>query len=169
MQKKIKQTHNDSVTNEVAVIKTPYAKMALAFESGVLVSVDLFSRRKLLEPKSEQAKKVCQQVLDYCSNQLPGLEFDVVLKTNGTAFQQKVWHALQQIPAGKVVTYGELAERLNSSARAVGGACRANPIPLVIPCHRVVAKSGLGGFSGSRDGLPMEIKMHLLKHEGVVL
>ena len=169
MQKKTNQTHNDSVTEEVAVINTPFAKMALAFESGVLVSVDLFSRKKLLAPKSEQAKKVCQQIFDYCSNQLPGLEFDVVLKTNGTAVQQRVWNALQQISAGKVVTYGEMAERLKSSARAIGGACRANPVPLIIPCHRVVAKSGLGGFSGSRDGPPMEIKMHLLKHEGVIL
>ena len=87
----------------------------------------------------------------------------------GTPFQKKVWLALQKIPAGQVMTYGELAKQLKTSARAVGNACRANPMPLVIPCHRVVAKSGLGGFSGSQEGAPIKIKKWLLEHEGISL
>jgi methylated-DNA-[protein]-cysteine S-methyltransferase len=65
------------------------------------------------------------------------------------------------------MTYGELARQLNTSARAVGNACRANPIPLVIPCHRVVSKSDIGGFSGSRNGAPVKSKTWLLGHEGI--
>jgi len=161
MQKKTSQTIPESV-----VIKTPFAKMALMFESGVLVAVDLFSRKKLSPPESKQARRVCQQIHDYCSKQLPDLEFDIELTVTGTPFQKKVWQTLQKIPVGQVLTYGELAQQLKTSARAVGNACRANPIPLVIPCHRVVSKSGMGGFAGSRDGEPMKIKTWLLEHEG---
>ncbi len=152
---------------ESAVIKTPFAKLELVFESGVLVAVDLFSRKKLLLAESDEAKYVCQQVNDYCSKPLPHLAFDIELQTKGTLFQKKVWQALQEIPAGQVVTYGELAQQLKTSARAVGNACRANPVPLVIPCHRVVSKTGIGGFAGSQEGLPMRIKRWLLEHEGI--
>ncbi|MCW8924112.1 MAG: methylated-DNA--[protein]-cysteine S-methyltransferase [Gammaproteobacteria bacterium] len=155
------------MSTECVVVRTPFTKMALMFDSDILVAVDLFSRKKLSSPESGQAKYACQQVRDYCSNQLPDLKFDIKLKITGTAFQKKVWRALQKIPAGQILTYGELAQQLKTSARAVGNACRANPIPLVIPCHRVVAKSGMGGFAGSRAGMPMKIKMWLLEHEGV--
>lgn len=83
----------------------------------------------------------------------------------GTSFQQRVWHLLQQIPAGEQCTYGELAKRLNSCARAVAGACRANPLPIFIPCHRVVAANGVGGYLGQSTGRPMEVKQWLLQHE----
>jgi methylated-DNA-[protein]-cysteine S-methyltransferase len=87
----------------------------------------------------------------------------------GTAFQQRVWRAIAAIPAGSTRTYGALAAALGSSPRAVGGACRANPCPLVVPCHRVVARQGLGGFAGDRGGRLLAIKRHLLAHEGSVL
>ena len=86
----------------------------------------------------------------------------------GTAFQQRVWVALQQIPVGEVRTYGELAAELGSSARAVAQACRANPLIVLIPCHRVVSASGLGGYMGKTDGPLLEIKRWLLHHEGYV-
>ena len=164
MQKKIQQSNS-----EIVVINTTFSKLSLVFESGVLRSIDFFSDKTLSAPQSDQAKIACQQIHDYCSNKLPNLIFDIELQTAGTNFQRKVWQALRQIPVGQVVTYGELAEQLNTSARAVGNACRANPIPLVIPCHRVVSKSGIGGFAGSRDGQPMKIKSWLLAHEGVLL
>ncbi len=88
------------------------------------------------------------------------------LKTGGTDFQQNVWKRLLQIPLGSTATYGQLADELNSSPRAVGNACRGNPCPLVIPCHRVVGKSGLGGFSGQVSGPKLAIKRWLLTHEG---
>jgi len=85
----------------------------------------------------------------------------------GTPFQQRVWNRMSAIPAGETLTYGALAGDLGTSARAVGGACRANPIPIVIPCHRVVAAQGLGGYSGERGGDWLEKKRWLLAHEGV--
>lgn len=85
--------------------------------------------------------------------------------SRGTPFQQAVWVALRSIPYGSVVTYGDLARRINKSnaARAVGQAVGANPLPVVIPCHRVLASGGaLGGFTGGVD-----IKRHLLRVEGI--
>jgi methylated-DNA-[protein]-cysteine S-methyltransferase len=85
----------------------------------------------------------------------------------GTAFQQRVWGRLLHIPAGTTVSYGDLARELGTAARAVGGACRANPVPLVVPCHRVVAAHGLGGYSGERAGDWLEKKRWLLAHEAI--
>ncbi len=90
---------------------------------------------------------------------------DLPLAPAGTPFQQRVWRALLRIPPGQVKSYGELARRLGTSARAVGGACRANPIPVLIPCHRVVSASGEGGFMGKTAGRAMQIKRWLLQHE----
>ena len=84
----------------------------------------------------------------------------------GTPFQRRVWQALRGIPSGSTCSYGELAHELGSSARAVGGACRRNPIPIVVPCHRVAAAAGgVGGFMGQRDGEALTIKQWLLDHE----
>lgn len=86
--------------------------------------------------------------------------------TQGTAHQERVWKALRHIPAGEVRTYGELAARLKSGARAVGQACGRNPVPLIVPCHRVVSSHGLGGFSfGEEAGSSLAIKTWLLRHE----
>ena len=71
------------------------------------------------------------------------------------------------IPPGKVMTYGEVARQLDSSPRAVGNACRANPLPIIIPCHRIVGQTGTGGYGGFRTGKVVEIKHWLLHHEGV--
>jgi len=84
---------------------------------------------------------------------------------DGTEFQQRVWKALQAIPGGETRRYGELAHELGSSARAVANACRANPLPILIPCHRVVASNGPGGYMGETGGLGLAIKQWLLQHE----
>jgi methylated-DNA-[protein]-cysteine S-methyltransferase len=82
----------------------------------------------------------------------------------------EVWEAMQRIPAGETRSYGEVAAELRSSARAVGGACGANPIPLVVPCHRIVAAHRrIGGFMGAKtDGFELGIKRWLLAHEGAI-
>jgi len=99
-------------------------------------------------------------------------QFELNCQINlATPFQQRVWQALQEIPSGQHKTYGELAAELNTSARAIGNACRQNLFPLVIPCHRILSKSGLGGYAG--DTLDsqktainyMAIKKGLLRHE----
>lgn len=93
---------------------------------------------------------------------LPPLDF-----SSGTEFQKAVWDALREIPAGETRSYAEIARRLKRprAARAVGGACGANPIPVLVPCHRVLAANrGIGGFSGG-----LEWKRRLLQTEGVAL
>ena len=113
-----------------------------------------------------------EQIAQYLDD--AGHCFQLPLDMAGTAFQQRVWNELRRIPAGTVLTYGELAQRLGSGARAVGNACRANPLPVIVPCHRVVSRrsSGaydLGGYSGSRNADWLSIKRGLLAHEGVLL
>ena len=91
-------------------------------------------------------------------------DFDLPLAPRGSAFQQQVWRALRAIPFGQVKTYGALARELGGAAQPVGAACGANPIPVFIPCHRVIAAGGqLGGFSGGKGAAT---KRQLLKHEG---
>lgn len=92
--------------------------------------------------------------------------FDLPLKPGGTAFQHRVWQEIAAIPPGRTRTYGELAQVLNSAPRAVGQACGANPLPIIVPCHRVVAAGGgLGGFAGQRGGFLLEVKRWLINHE----
>lgn len=92
--------------------------------------------------------------------------FDVPLGVPGTAFQQRVWAALREIPAGTTTTYGALAAHLGcpSAARAVGAANGRNPISLIVPCHRVVGCSGLTGYAGG-----LELKQWLLEHEATMV
>jgi methylated-DNA-[protein]-cysteine S-methyltransferase len=108
----------------------------------------------------------CVQIQAYLDN--PSYRFDLPLRFTATHHRLAVWEAMQRIPAGKTRTYGGLAKELGSSARAVGGACGANPIPLVVPCHRVIAAGGdIGGFMGERaEGFERSIKRWLLEHEG---
>ena len=92
--------------------------------------------------------------------------FELALDMRGTPFQRQVWQALREIPYGELRTYGQLAAGLGKAgaSRAVGGANGKNPIPLIVPCHRVVASDGIGGFTGG-----LAWKERLLAHEGVVL
>ncbi|MEO7494159.1 MAG: methylated-DNA--[protein]-cysteine S-methyltransferase [Massilia sp.] len=95
--------------------------------------------------------------------------FTLPLAELGSAYQHKVWSAISAIPRGTVRTYGQVAKHIGSAPRAVGQACGANWFPLVIPCHRVTAAGGLGGFSNHDDenGFHLSVKRWLLKHEGV--
>jgi methylated-DNA-[protein]-cysteine S-methyltransferase len=96
----------------------------------------------------------------------PAHDFDLPLMAAGTVFQRRVWAEIAGIPYGCVVSYGELAERLHSAPRAVGAACGMNPLPVFVPCHRVIAKDGrLGGFNRATNGLMPTIKRWLLMRE----
>jgi methylated-DNA-[protein]-cysteine S-methyltransferase len=117
-------------------------------------------------PGTPLAHEVCRQLEAYFRD--PDFRFDLPLAHEGTAHQRRVWQAMCAIPRGKVRTYGDLAAQLHSSPLAVGQACGANPLPLVIPCHRIVGKSGIGGFANQRDGHLLEIKRWLLAHEGAL-
>lgn len=92
-------------------------------------------------------------------------ELNVALLSQGSAYSRTVWNALLAIPIGQVQTYSGLARILNSAPRAVAGACRNNPYAGIIPCHRVVAKNGIGGFMGQADGEFVKLKSRLLEYE----
>lgn len=95
----------------------------------------------------------------------PRHEFDLLFVPSGTPFQLRVWRALMAIPAGQTLSYGVLAAQLHTAPRAVGQACGANPLSLVIPCHRVISAHGMGGFMHAARGSPLDIKAWLLRHE----
>ncbi len=93
-------------------------------------------------------------------------QFNWPVNLHGTDFQQRVWHAIAAIPLGQTRTYGQLAYQIGSGPRAVANACGANNLPLVIPCHRVIAQNGIGGFMQSKQN-GLLVKKWLLQHEGV--
>ena len=114
-------------------------------------------------PANALAQRVVDQLFAYCADSSTAI--DLPLAIEGTDFQRRVWDQIVRIPPGSTATYGEIARRLNGEARAVGQACGDNRLPLAIPCHRVVAASGIGGFSHRRGGAYEAIKRWLLMHE----
>lgn len=111
--------------------------------------------------RSEVLKEGLNQLEAYFAGQLT--RFDLPLAPKGTEFQQQVYCIMQEIPFGEVLTYGEVAKKLGVPAQPVGQACGSNPIPVIIPCHRIVGTGNLGGFSGMGG---VETKVQLLRHEG---
>ncbi|MCK5190962.1 MAG: MGMT family protein [Methylococcales bacterium] len=105
----------------------------------------------------------CKQIQDYLNN--PTSSLSVNLQKQGSDFRNKVWAEICKIPVGKVLSYSELASKAGSGARAVANACRDNPFPGIIPCHRVVSVSGLGGYMGQTSGKLFSIKEKLLAIE----
>jgi len=149
-----------------AVIASPFGRLGIHAQEA-LTSIDFVSTRIPLQPpRTPLARQVCAQLKAYFAD--PRMRFDLPLAPDGTQFQQRAWRVLRRIPSGTARTYGELARTLKSAPRAVGGACRANHIPIIIPCHRVVAANGPGGFMGATRGRAMDIKRWLLEHEAAV-
>lgn len=116
-----------------------------------------------LAPRNALAERAARQIERYRED--PDTTFDLPLAIEGTDFQKRVWAAMCAIPRGRTRTYGDLARELGAQARAVGQACGDNRLPIVIPCHRVVAADGIGGFAHSTDGFLIEAKRWLLLHE----
>lgn len=149
-----------------AIIETPFSRLGLLFQESLLCTVEyLKSDIELKASNHPDTLTVIEQIEHYSKN--AQYCFDIKLSAKGTAFQQRVWQEMCRIPAGQVKTYGEVAAILSSSPRAVGNACRANPIPLIIPCHRIVSAAGIGGFAGATSGYFTDIKRQLLRHEGL--
>ncbi|KTD23340.1 methylated-DNA--[protein]-cysteine S-methyltransferase [Legionella londiniensis] len=115
---------------------------------------------------SQAARNFHQLIFDELAAyfQNPKHRIQIPLKPHGSAYQLSIWNALLVIPSGRTMTYGELAIRMQTSPRAVGQACKNNPLPLFIPCHRVVGKTSYGGYMGNKDALCY--KLALLNHEG---
>jgi methylated-DNA-[protein]-cysteine S-methyltransferase len=151
-----------------ARLRAPFAVLGVREEAGRIVAIDYLPlSTDELAPATPLAAEALRQLSAYLAD--PGATFDLPLATRGTRFEERVWAAISAIPAGAVRTYGDVARAIRSAPRAVGGACGRNPLPLVIPCHRVVAAGGgLGGFMGGKDHEPLAIKRWLLAHEGAV-
>ena len=122
--------------------------------------------------KSHASKPAENKMVQSIANQIEAYfgdakhEFNLTIAQHGTPFQQRVWQAISAIPNGQVLTYGDIAAKIGSGPRAVANACGANNLPLIVPCHRVVAQNGIGGFmQGNPDGL--KVKKWLLKYEGL--
>lgn len=159
-------------------LETPIGWLAVGVQDDVVLSIEMdVTPEAKLDMSSYQniskhtaittdalyfVETVKQQLHAYFSGQSTRIEIPYI--PQGTPYQQRVWREMSNIPYGQTITYAELAERVRSGPRAVANACGANPLPLLIPCHRVVAKHGLGGFmQGNPKGL--SIKQWLLQHE----
>jgi len=118
-----------------------------------------------LSPLNKLAERACREIECYLDD--PEHVFDLPFEYSGTVFQCKVWRQISAIPAGRTLTYNDVARALKTAPRPVGGACGANRIPIVIPCHRVLGANGIGGFMRSRGSDALSIKRWLLRHEGV--
>ena len=153
-----------------ACLKAPFATLGIVADDKYLLGVHFLpASAPAKTPRSNTiAHLACVQLMAYLDN--PNFKFDLPLKLSGTKHQVDVWQGIRKIPAGKTRTYGDLAGEIGSSPRAVGTACGQNPIPVIVPCHRIVAASGgLGGFMGGKLENPLAIKQWLLKHEGALL
>jgi methylated-DNA-[protein]-cysteine S-methyltransferase len=158
-----------SIEQYSARIKAPFATLGIMSDDTHLLAIHFLPvsvASKSPIPNSI-AHLVSVQLAIYLDK--PTFKFDLPIKLNGSKHQLDVWHAMQKIPAGKTKTYGELALSVDSSPRAVGTACGKNPVPIVVPCHRITAANGLGGFMGGKREDPLAIKRWLLTHEGYFL
>ncbi len=149
-----------------AKLQAPFAVLGIRTSGGAVTGIEYLPKaERAMAPANALAERACRQLQRYFAD--PEFHFTLPLAPAGTAFRRKVWDTLAGIPIGESRTYGEVARSLHTAPRAVGGACGANPIALVIPCHRVVGSQGsLGGFMGTTDGDPIAIKRWLLTHEG---
>lgn len=150
-----------------ARMPTPFAVLGIRVAGERLEGIDYLPKgAATLDPLTRFAGRVCRQLEGYLDD--PSYPFDLPFDFRGTDFQCRVWRAIHAIPPGKTLSYTDIARRLRTAPRPVGGACGANRIPILIPCHRVLAADGIGGFMHSRGGYPIEVKRWLLRHEGAV-
>lgn len=148
------------------MIAAPFGRLSVSLAHGAVVDVSFVpAGARLSVARTAPGRRVSKALRQYLQDASRGRLPRTALAPAGTDFQKRVWRELMRIAPGEVRTYGELARRLGTSARAVGGACRANPIPILIPCHRVVAAGGEGGFMGRTRGSAMALKRWLLEHE----
>lgn len=157
---------------ETASVPTPVGTLVVDTEGSEVTGVRFVAEGDA-PSESGEASPALRRALDELKEYFSGSRtaFSVALRRPAaTEFQQRVWDGLLRIRFGETRTYGELARELGTSPRAVGGACARNELPILIPCHRVVAKTGLGGFSGEWEtGLALSVKARLLAHERAVM
>ena len=144
-------------------LHTPLGEVTISEDGGAIVALDWGRGRD--QEATPLLREACDQLQDYFDGKR--MIFNLPLAPEGSDFQKRVWAALCAIPPGETRSYADIARAIGSAPRAVGGANGANPIPLFIPCHRVIAADGsLGGYSGG-DG--PATKRYLLDHESRAL
>ena len=169
MQKTFNQKLDDIFS---AIVVAPFGAMGIRTDGDVIQEL-VYLPKSFAEkdPVDAVAERAVHQITQYFQeeNQENAFYFDLPLADIGTPFQRRVWAQIAAIPRGDILTYGEVARLVQSAPRAVGQACGANWFPLVIPCHRVTAAGGLGGFShhDEADGFHLGVKRWLLAREGV--
>jgi methylated-DNA-[protein]-cysteine S-methyltransferase len=150
--------------NYQAKLKTPFGVLGIQCTDEKLTGIAFLPPQvKPLPPSNALAREVCKQLSAYLADS--NFHFDLPLDLVGTDHQRRVWRAMLKIPRGQVRTYGDVAKEMKSSPRAVGQACGNNPVPVIVPCHRIVGKHGLVGFMHHSGGRATDIKQWLLQHE----
>jgi len=153
------------VSDFAAALSAPTFSLGVHCDDDEITEIVYLEPCAEIKPRSLLAKETVRQLCTYLKD--PAFVFSLPLAPTGTPFQRRVWAGISAIGSGETRTYGELAQSIGSGARAVGNACGANPYPIVIPCHRVVAANhGLGGFARQRGGFLLDVKRWLLRHEG---
>jgi len=150
--------------NAACVLESPVGRIRVTETDGAITKLN-WTNAAATAPSTPVLQDAANQLTEYFAGRLTA--FALPLAPDGTDHQKKVWAAMSAIPSGALRTYGDLAGEIGSSARAVGTACGKNPIPIIVPCHRIVAAGGgIGGYSG-RGGV--ETKRRLLNLEGLDL
>jgi methylated-DNA-[protein]-cysteine S-methyltransferase len=146
------------------VLEFPKMKVGVRTREGQVVGIKyLPPEAKVVSAKNSLAEKAARQLEGYRED--PDTKFDFPIRVEGNDLQRAVWLAMCAIPRGKTRTYGDIARELGTDARDIGQACGDNRLPIVIPCHRVVAADGIGGFGHATSGYLIEVKRWLLAHE----
>jgi methylated-DNA-[protein]-cysteine S-methyltransferase len=149
-----------------AVISAPVFCLGVRCDTMEIHDIEFLEPCAEIKPANPLAAETVRQLCAYLAN--PDFVFGLPLRPSGTTFQRRVWEQIAAISNHQTRTYGELAKALHNAPRAVGQACGANPFPLVVPCHRVIATGGgLGGFARHGGGFLLDVKRWLLAHEGV--
>ena len=154
-------------TNTVTMpYDTPIGRLVLECDGDVLIGIWLPNERRHVRNDADDVPPVLKETASQLDEYFAGerSDFDVPMELDGTDFQCEVWGELTRIPYGETISYGELARRVGrpSAPRAVGQANGRNPIPVIVPCHRVLASNGIGGYGGG-----LKVKRQLLAVEGV--
>jgi methylated-DNA-[protein]-cysteine S-methyltransferase len=146
-----------------AVVTAPFGAVGVETAGGQVVALHFLPAQPASAATSALGADVAAQLEQYFLD--ADFRFDLPLRIAGTPFQRRVWESISAIPRGQTRRYGELAAELDAPARTVGQACGDNRLPLIIPCHRVIGATSLGGFAHARSGFALSVKRWLLEHE----
>ena len=155
---------NSALHHFATVLPTPFGALGIRVDADEVSGIVFLERHVEIPPATPLAREAAQQLRAWLDD--PEFSFSLPLAPAGTPFQRRVWQRIAATPPGATQSYGELARIVSSSPRAVGGACGANPYPVVVPCHRVIAANGgIGGFARAHGGFLLDTKRWLLAHE----